>query len=111
MLHWIPSHIEKELLLGAAIEGNKEADRLAEIAREQSKENHDLKQTERQREQILKAIGHTLLAIKNRLPSSDPESSNGPSHTDDFDATDASPETTSDSGDTTSVSEEEKENT
>ena len=49
-LHWIPSHIEHTIGGWRPIYGNRKADRLAEEARDESKDDHSYRQIARPRE-------------------------------------------------------------
>ena len=86
-LHWVPSHIDRTLernRKNLSIKGNKQADQLAETARNNSNDGHTWKQTNEKRKKLLTAVGNALLKINTMLKSEKKnQAENGPSD-DDF---------------------------
>ena len=98
-LHWIPSHIEHTIGGWRPIYGNRKADRLAEEARDKSKDEHSYRQVARRRAKVSELISRFLHDMEKVFKTAhDIESLDGPS-ADDF-VIDASQEIPSASSDT-----------
>ena len=98
-IHWIPSHIEQTIGGWRPIFGNRKADKLAEQARDRSKEEHTERQVSVRRARVGEIIYRFLKDIEIVFKTSqDRKEKDGPS-VDDF-VTDASQEFSSASSDT-----------
>ena len=98
-IHWIPSHIEQTIGGWRPIFGNRKADKLAEQARDRSKEEHTERQVSVRRARVGEIIYRFLKDIEIVYKTSqDRKEKDGPS-VDDF-VTDASQEFSSASSDT-----------
>ena len=93
-IHWIPSHIEMTAFGWRPIQGNRDADKLAEAGRKQSTSEHSIRQVEIIRSKARKSISGFLKTMEEMFrPPKEPNPLNGPS-SDDFDS-DASREISS----------------
>ena len=98
-LHWIPSHIEHTIGGWRPIYGNRKADKLAEKARDRSKDEHSERQVARRRAKVSKLISCFLRDMETVFKTAnDRQKVDGPS-ADDF-VIDASQEFSSASSDT-----------
>ena len=98
-LHWLPSHIEQTSRGWLPIQGNREADRLAEEARKRCTAESTSRQTSIKRCKLQSSISSSLANIEAVFNTTEePKPQNGPSP-DDFDL-DASQELSSVSCDT-----------
>jgi len=85
-LHWIPSHIEMTAFGWLPIQGNCDADKLAETARLRSRSEHSPRQVEVVRSKTRKAISDFLKTMEKLFrPPKELIPPNGSSTTDDFD--------------------------
>ena len=98
-LHWIPSHIEHTIGGWRPIYGNRKADKLAEVARDRSRDEHSERQVATRREKVSKLISCFLRDMETVFKTAnDRKQVDGPS-ADDF-VIDASQEISSASSDT-----------
>ena len=98
MLHWIPSHIEHTIGGWRPIYGNRMADKLAEKARDRSKEGHFEHQLAKRRAKVSKVISCFLRDINTVFKATmDKKHVDGPSADDlSFDASRKSSSASSD---------------